>query len=620
MIDFLMPVLQALLFYLIPTSIGRVAVKRLFKDSISYPLVTYFITGGFIVFALALVIKYVFLTIFSALSFSLLFSWSVALLAGGSAVYNILLSREDLNLRSYLTPLSLSLLCVSVIYMLWRIDSPYPFNWDMLEHQTLVNNIFNDRYSFMTTRVTDTFGFSGYSTFYHTLLAASQIFHSPNMFTYWSAIGFIHFYLVVFASYLMAKEVTENKAVAYIAMLLAAGIFDSYVSFTSLFFIPQTFTAVIFIFLTSQLFKEIKKGKLISGKLVGLNSLFLFLNHYIIGAAAVGVYLVIYFYSKFRLYIAKHINRAFLIGALAVLAIVAVILSAYIPLDFLNAGEAASFNPTFAEKLRVMLRVYGFLLLIFLPIGLITTLKAKGEVEIFILTLTFGLLALVLLQIPYVMKFYVLARFFIHLIAAIGIYAVIRLISPLWQRIAAYSLLVVAIITLFITNSAGWKEILRYQEGYTNISPNEVQAAKFLYENYRDTDTLLVTDPATQHILEPLSMVNTPGGAYMNLSTRNNLDQLIKTNDHREMAELISEIKDGLTGDAETKLIAVSGRYYLWQYSNPEDKESLSFNIWYPSDMTLDNYQNLQYMVENNDYFEVVYQNPTISIIEVKQP
>ncbi len=620
MTEILIPILQALLFYLIPTSIGRVLVQKVIKKELSYPFVTYFLAGGFSLFAIALVIQYILITLFPALSFSVVFSWATGIMAGGSLIINFFLPRKDLSVQNLHIPALISLVCAAVIFFIWRIDSPYPFNWDMLEHQTLVNNIFENRFNFMTTRITDTFGFNGYSSFYHTLIAASQIFYPTNMFVYWSAIGFIHFFMVIMASYLLTKEVTENKAVAYIAILLAAGIFDSYVSFTSLFFIPQTFTAVVFVFLVSQLFREIKKGRLPSIPFVFFSILFLVLNHYIIGTVAVVVYLTIYLYSKFRLFIARHINRAFLIGAITVLAVAAVILSAYLPLDFLNAGEAASFNPTFEEKLRVMLRTYGFFLALFVPIGLVTTLRAKGEVEIFILTITLGLFALILLQIPYVMKFYVLTKFFIHIILAVGIYTLIRYIQPILLRYTAYLLLVVSLLIVFTTNAAGWKEILRYRDFYTNISPNEVQAAQFLKENYADTNTLLISDPATQHIIEPLSMVNTPGGAYMSIDTRTQLDQAIKSSDHQSIAQLLHEIDDALTGRSDTRLIAISGRYFLWQYSAPQDKESLSFNIWYPSDLTLDNYKALQYLLQDTNRFELVYQNPTVAIIEVKQP
>lgn len=619
MIGILIASVQALLFYLLPILIGRAVVRRLYSNMIPLPFITYFIAGACTLFATVLLARYTLWMIWPTLPFEAIFAGIVTVLGVASIPFNIIGGFRDIKIKPYITPVLFSLATASTIFSIWKIKSPYPFNWDMLEHQTLVDTILSGRFSFVTSQVTDTFGFNGYSTFIHTLIGASQWWYNVQAFDYWHAIGFIHLVLVTFASYLLAKVVTENKAVAYISGLLGGFIFDSSVSFTSLFFIPQTFTAVAFIFLLSQLFAYVKKGMIPTLTLVVFQSLFLFLNHYIIGTIAVSGYIATYLYCQYRIWIAQHLNRKLLFITAVILAVVAIIASAYIPLGFINSGEASSFTPTFAEKYRVMKQIYGFSLFIFFPLGVGAILRWKGEVEVLILTLTLALFSLVILQFPYVLKFYVLARFFVHLVMAIGIYSMIRLLTNRFQHILAYTLIVITFLTLFITNSASWKEILRYENTYSNISAHEVSAGEFLKERYSGQNALIISDPATQQILETISGINSQGGAYMNSASRSILHSLTQPQNQAEIANSLYEINDTVASQSGKRLFVVSGRYFLWQYSAPQDKASLSFNIWYPANLTLEDYQYIQFLNQNPTHFKQVYGNKTLAIFEVSK-
>lgn len=615
--NYIVPVLQSILFYLLPIIIGRPLVKFLVKRDISLPFVSYFVTGGLALYTTLTLVYYALHTIIPTLSFTPVFYAVLILFGVVSLVLNVLAGWEDLPIKPYLQPASVSAVLAVLFTLLWQIRSPYPFNWDMLEHQTLVNQLLHGSFSFMTSHVSDTFGFNGYSTIFHTLVAVSQLVPGASMLGYWMAIDTFHFFMVIFVSYLLAATTTESKTIGYISALLAAGIFDSNVSFTSLFFIPQTFTAVVFTFLFVQLLAQIKQGRLTSWYLVAIGSVFLFLNHYVIGSVAVVAYLATILYTKYREVIAAKVNRPLILMLGLGIAVAAIFASSFISLSFLNHGEAAAYTYDFAQKFEIMREAYGFLLLIFLPLGVYLMIKTKGEIEIMMLTVAGVFLAIVMLQVPYILKYYVLAKFFIQVVLAIGIYSLIRLMKNTALQIASVVLLTIALSIIFVMNASGWKELLRYDSIYSNVAPNEVKAADFLNQHYADTGALMISDPATQQILEPLSGIDTQGGTYMSIPNRQLLDQFNNTQNATQAASLLYQINDQLHPTNGKRLLVVSDRYYLWQASKLTDKLSYGYNIWYPADLTLNDYEQLQTLIQSGKFTEV-YHNPTLEVLEVQ--
>jgi hypothetical protein len=534
-------------------------------------------------------------------------------------VGNIWTSHSDLHIRKYLLPLGFSAVLALLVSFIWQMHSPYPFNWDIYEHQTLVNTLLGGTFSFITSHVTDTFTFNGYSTNFHTVMAFSQLFFNPSVFEYWKYITYLHFTLVVLASYMLAQEITENKTVSVLSAIIGAIIFDSTVSFTSLFLIPQNFTAVIFIFAFIQLLAEIKHNRLPSYGYVITICLFLFINHYIVGTAAIGIYLLTYFYCKYHKWIKKNIDISVAVQIGIFVAFVAILFSSMISLGFLNNGEGEAFTSTLSQKFTTMKQSYGFFLILFLPLGISLILRRKREIELLALVLTIGILAVVLLQMPYVMKFYALGRFFVHLVLALGVFAIISNIHNKIVRFIAFGTLICGLLAIFILNSVYWKSFLYYDTLLTHVSPNEVKAADFMKNHYAGKDVLLVSDPATQHILEPLSGINSPGGAYMNASTRNELHLISQTNSSAEVAKRLYNINDSLVPTEGKRLFVVSGRYFQWQKSTRNEKFAIAYNIWYPADLSLDDYKKAHLEFDDTRHFTLVYQNPGVMIFEVNR-
>lgn len=604
--------------YTLPLLMGRLIIKLFSKNTISYPFVSYFVTGVLFLYVILLILNSAIFPLFPNVVFIDAFKGVLSLLISVAIVGNFFLPKKDLNFKKYLFPAFFSSFLAIGIYFLWQLHSPFSLNWDIYEHQTLINNILAGRFSFFSSQISDTFGFNSYPTLFHSLIAASQAFIPLNLTNYWHMASLIHFSLVIFASYLLAKEITGNKKIALISGFLGGIIFDSTVSFTSFFLLPQTFTAVFFIFLFIQLLSSIKDKKTLPFSLIIIGGIFLILNHYLIGAVAFAIYLLTYLCFRYRNLIHLKVNKKIIIAIFSLLAILAVAFSSKLQLNFLNRGEAQFFNYSLSEKFNFMRQSYGFLILAFLPIGIFSILKKRKELEIFTLFITLSILTVILLQIPYVLKFYTLGRFFVHVLIAIGIYTLLKQVKNTILYYLAIISLVSILTGILISNSVYWKYYLSYNGTFASLSNNELQAASFLKNQYQGENVLLVSDPSTQNILEPFSLINTQGGAYMSSYSRSILDEISKTNDTAEIANKIYKINDSLIPEG-TRLFAVSGRYFLWQSSSENDKKSISYNIWSPADLTLEDNMLIDKLKSDTSHFSLVFSNPSIAIFEVNK-
>ena len=226
-------------------------------------------------------------------------------------------------------------------------------------------------------------------------------------------------------------------------------------------------------------------------------------------------------------------------------------------------------------------------------------------------------MSLILAQLPYVLKFYVIGRFFVHLFMALGMTMLITHAKNVFLKSIILLACIAAFATLFVTNSAYWKHYLMYRDIYTHISPFEVDAAKFLKEQYGTADVLLISDPATQYILETLSHVNSPGGAYADSRVREKLINIDTETNSDNTAKHLYAINDAILPTNGKRIFALSGRYFLWQKSSLENKQAIYFNIWYPADLTYEDIQKVTTLLEDTTHFKLVYYNPTVVIVEV---
>lgn len=606
-------IFTAICFYIVPAFIGRPILKLFRKDSnIQYPFIFYFIVGALVLYLSALIIHYLLPT----LAFVMTYKTTVIGLLILATFGNIFSGFNDFKVKDIVLPATISLLLSLSAYIIWQLQSPYPFNWDIYEHQTLLNNLFLNKFSFFNSRITDTFGFDGYSSIFHTLMLTSQLWVRPEIIPYWHSISVIHASFVTLAAYLLAYELTKKRSVGLFAALMSTFFFDSTVSFSTLFFLPQTFTAVFFALILTSLVASFKEKLHFSTPVLIFGVLFLLINHYIIGTASVVILLVIYiylrFYEKINSLLSPLVWPIISVGISAILFFVLPML----PLDALNSGEGAAFNFSYARKFEIMRQVYGYFLLLLLPLTLYALYDRKKPMGLFFGALLIGLITIVTAQFPYALKFFILTRIFIVCLCSVGIYWLLQKLNVFLNSFATL-LLCLSIFIVFTVNAFAWKADLRYHDIYSHVSPLEIEAAEFIKNNYSNTDTLIISDPATQYILETFSGVNSQGGAYMNSTTRKYLDAAWQNNQPVSIQTNLLLIKDSIEPEPKKRLYVVSGRYFLWQNSTPEDKNSLAYNIWYPVDMSTLNLRYVNELSAAERYFKPVYQNQNLAIFEI---
>lgn len=609
--------ISSLIFFLLPTFLGRPLIRFFYRKELTYPFISYFIVGSIMLYPTlfaGFTLKQ-FIPLFGGLTLiqEVIFFLSFILLP-----LNLLVSQEDIDVRSYVLPAGISTALAGIAFGIWQLHSPYSLNWDLYEHQTLTNSILGGKINLIPSLLTDTFGFNGYSTLFHSLVATSQAFFNMPVLSYWTTISFFHLMIAIFASYVLAKEISNNKLIAFIASLITAFAFDSSISYTTLFLIPQTFTALLFVFLCTQLISEAKNGRTMNPVLIIFSSLFLFINHYIVGLLAAFSYITSYLYIRFSQEIEKRVRVQHLLTGGLFICLMGIIFSSSIPLGFINSGEAQDYALNLTDKLNIMRQSYGYLLLLLLPLGISSVIFAKKRVEILFLSLLLFLVSIVLMQVPYTVKFYTLTRFFVDAFLAIGVYTILKRMNAFF-KILSVSILAISLLSIFITNTIAWKGILRYQDLYVQVSDEEIKAAEFLHKTYSSSDVFLVSDPATQNILEPLSGINSQGGAYTSKETRKILSEINKEKDTKKISSDLYKINDKIGPTKGKRLFILSGRYFEWQKSLETQKMAFSYNVWNPSSLTLSDIKYIDSLLSDSSRFRLLYLNRDVAIVEANQ-
>lgn len=623
MIDY-KSLIAGIALFILPVLAGRVifAFMKLNKKIILSPI-TYFVSGSLALFVTFVLfwhigriftpdIKTVYVLNVSNILWVSLF------------VVSLFVKKLDFNIRKnwFIAALFLISFVLSfVTHTIWSYRSPYPLNWDVYHHQTLINNIFAGRYSVINSQITDTFIFNGYSNIFHILIAYAQNITKPEILGFWQTAQIIYSGLVVFGSSLLAYTVSKRKMLAVLTLIVNAFAFDSTISFGLHFLIPQTLMALVATFLFAQLLEAQLKEVHLPWVVVISNALILFLLHFVVGTVGVFIYIFAAVYLNKKDCIKTVIPTKLGLQIVIVLSLFFLIFAGYLPLSSINQGEAAAYNITIPEKFSIFLQTYGYIFALFIPLGIMRFIFYKNtEVENFTLFLTGCLTVFVLAQIPYAMKFFVILRPFVNLIIAYGLLFVldiIRLKSLKWLSIF---ILISTFSIVYLINIFYWKTSLIYTDLYSNTSKWEIEAANYIKNKYKENpEVIVISDPATMQIFEPISGLNTPGGAYASTNTRRLVSNAYSSLSPSLFSSYIKQVKDGVTTPSlqKTVLILISNRFFKWQNAKDIEKLGVYHNIWSPSNFTFNSKKNA-YLYFFNPFFEEIYSNKEIKIFRVK--
>ncbi len=582
--------ISALLFYLNPLLLGHFLLSFHSKTK-TLPAIYSYTTG---------------LTTFSLLAFlapSILNPTLLGLLTIFLLIYHLKSIKPLIKtILSRSTPYLLIFVLSLLVYSLWRSDVSYPLplDWDFFHHQTLTNQLLSGRLSLLNSKLSDTFIFNGYLPFFHLANTWAQLIIPTDPLIYFYFAQFLHLFTALLATYTLLPS---------IAVLILSGlIFESYLAVPTLMLIPQTLTAIIFIFLLS----DVLKSNRFTWLKAALSLPAIICLHFVTGTIATFALILALILKRLR-----HLNR-FVYILFPLLLILPFIKEFPIDLSSINSGEAANFIISSKDKLHYLQIFSGFLLIPLFLLGISRILKSKLSRPKTILIIGLILLLPTLAPIPYAFKFLSLSRYLLLAVTAIGFQTLANRITSPWLKTTSYLLLTLTLIPIFLNSSNLIKKHHSYTATTNQMSLAELQAAQFLKQNYFRSDTLLVSDPATQQILEPLSGINTPGGAYMNQTNRQLLLKAYQHSNLNQAKNTLWQIKDSLSPKhtPQRLLLVTSGRYFAWSKTSQENQLNLSYNTWTyrPLSFSDQKYINL---LSQNPNFTPIYSNSGLTIFQV---
>lgn len=504
---------------------------------------------------------------------------------------------------------------VMVVLLIWRSDNPYPLSldWDLYAHQHAFNAIKHGYFSLFPSQISDTFLLNTYLPTFALLLGGlHSIFGFLSETGLYFVVDTVHFIVNVFVGALLGYAVTRRYAVALVSGLLAACIYESVVAQTALFFTPQNFAAVIITLGLTLWILNLKR----LGIIVLTVSI---LIHYVIGLIGLVLAALLIFQPVLKRRYGINIFR--LLPMLGFLSLVtAVLFSIWGEFNPFSSKESTELIFGFWSKLEYLLRWYSLLIIGYL-VGAWYLFRSGNEYSRLILGLSFGLLAAVILPVPYTLKFFTVGRFLVNVVLAVGLVTLLDGFSHKILRWISYGLLWLLLINLFVHSSATFKSAFPYHGVITTISEYELEAIDVIKESYPDSygSVLIVSDPATQHVFEALTGINSQGGAFATNQTRTLLSQTYPNPTQEALFELFS-IEDGVVDvQPEVILLIVSGRYIQWQNLPADKKVDQTFNVWAPRDLTARANDYID-MLEKTGIAKLIYINAGVSVFEIRKP
>ena len=503
-----------------------------------------------------------------------------------------------------------------VAYSIWRFQSPYPapLNWDMWEHQTIINHILQGQFALLPSALSDTFRFNGYTTLFHVLIAGVQKVFQPDILGFWWFADYFLLLTSALATTALMYRITKRVFPTLVAGVFSLFFFESSVVYATLLFMPQTVVAVLWVLALTTLMSCEKRSSAIW--LILCSAFILIPMHFIVGAA--GVLLLIAYRFLEETGLTKRV-AIFITGMLTLPVILYfgfARISNIFHLESLNFGEATAFTQTLAEKLTFIQTWYGFFPLIFLPISIYEVVKTEKTRTLWILlTLIIGVVSA---PFPYAMKFYTLGRYLTIIFMASGVSMLTHKLTNFSGKIIILGCITIATAVLFYTNIWSWQLPLVFRSQASYVSSDEYNASKFLVDHYNKTTTFIVSDPSTQSIMEALTGIESQGGVYMNTTSRLSISQAFDSQTPNQFIRTITTITDTIDRSPKSiYLVVVSARLFQWLDSTPQERSDIAYNIWGPQSFSLEDRSHLTDLVKTFQ-LKTVYKNESLAIVEIK--
>lgn len=515
-------------------------------------------------------------------------------------------------------------LSIGVIgFSIWHGDNPFPYSmdWDLFAHQTLFQQISQGNFHLFPSEISDTFLVNAYTPLFAILLGVGKLaLPFLSFLEYFFIINMLHYFATIYIGCLFAWFITRNHLVVLVTAILNAFTFEATVAQTAFFFIPQNLAASLVVLCIYFWFKR-------KIRLVVVLLLLTFLLHFVIGLFGIlliGVLWLFYYFLEDHPDPSYFLRQSFIF--LVELLLMAIFINWFFSFNPFGSQESIIFNFDLNQKFDLLMKWYGGLWL-FYPLGvwfIAKNIRSHGNETLFITTLlSLGLLATIALPLPYSLKFYTITRYLVHLVMAVGVAQLIHLFkSPIIRTTLLIALFATHMLTFYYVQHA-FKFAMRSSEVVTSVSLEELEAAEFLKIKYGNkSGVIMLSDPATQHVIEGLSGINTQGGAFANNTTRKLIDGLYPLHDVRTLSgKLLAlyTVDDQVNDERnETVLLVVSGRFMEWQGLEAPFRYDEGYNVWGTRELTFTGKEYIE-VLKQNETVNLVFENDAMGVFEVNK-
>ncbi len=501
--------------------------------------------------------------------------------------------------------------------VLLRSDSPYPsfVNWDALQHLTLAREMNRGAFSLDLTRYSDTFQLATYAPVYHAPLFLAWVASGATAEGLYWFLDLLHSLLAALVTFRLGWSIRGKALDALLAGSLGALTLESQIAMTGFSHMPQNLAGMYFAVCAADFL-----DRKVPPRELTIQLLYLAVAHFFVGGIGVA------------LLGALHIVRALdqkgglmvglKVGGVLIVA-VSFLLAGYnsaFRMDPFSIGDSAAFNLSADQKNDLFRHWYGYGYYAYGILLAVLAWRTKG-VRLRIFCVVTGLLVpAILFPFPYSFKLFALAHFVLAPLVAAALASAFFEGRTRGVQVVNLALLVSAWFSIFAVNQElSLKRWLRFEGVFTLVSQDEMVAARFL-DQPRYRDTLLVAEPATQHILEGLSGVNTAGGTYATAATRGQLMDIFSSGSPERVRVSVFAVRDALRqGSHDLRLLAVGPRAAHWMALDADDRLATFENIWTPQRATLGDEARVAFLA-GSPGFQLVFKNPALALIEVSRP
>jgi len=468
-------------------------------------------------------------------------------------------------------------------------------NIDTYHHLTAIKEIyFNNNLGLLLTNINDTFTLATYLPFFHYIfgvpLSTGELIDLVLLYRVLEVIFTLTLSLITYKG---INILTKSKPLSIFAVILHIFAFESFGAYTSHFMLPQTFTGIMAFVLIIYVLKtdKINSFYLLSALIL------LGLNHFFVGVFAVIIILFIALIRKFNKAVVSIVSFSIFVALLLFIGADVLSLSVLdgvgqVFSDF-SERESELINLGSIDLLNVLFRSFGTFSLI-LILQIVSSPLAKDwryKTMGFVLTLT---LLIISIKFPYSNKFLIYIHYFSVIFVTLGL-SNIKVFSK-WISL-------ILIIPLGITLALGLQiNTQRFKNIFTG-DDNQIRLMEYEYDISKELEafelsahnTLIISDPLTMHMIEPITDTTTTGGLFTKAETRKVIWETLKDDINLYQDEIdtsshsiyitkatISQGFDkfSFSNDYDQVIIIITPRTLLWLSENEKFIEGYGNQIW----------------------------------------